>query len=208
MSRPPLPPLLLVLAALAASDARAADPVTIYRCVGRDGTVTLSDAKCPPGQRQEVREMLRPQDPPPVPASPAAPASPARPAAPPAPAQVVIYRTPPRPMYLCTSDDGRSYTSDNGDGNPRMVPLWSLGYPGGGWGPPGHHRPGGPVVVGNTWVRDACHQLPQAEVCDRLRDRRYEIQRQYHSALQSERHALDIEQRGLDARLDNDCGAG
>lgn len=64
------------------------------------------------------------------------------------------------------------------------------------------------MVVGNTWVRDACHQLPQAEVCDRLRDRRYEIQRQYHSALQSERHALDKEQRGLDARLDNDCGAG
>lgn len=193
----PAPPRLFpcVLAgALALVAAQASAQVTVYRCQGSNGNITLSDAPCPDDQRQQVRQMLRPQDPPPAPTPPAPP--PAPPPAAPIVREVVIYRTPPRPMYECTTEEGKSYTSDSGDGNPRLVPIWSLGY---------HGR--GAVAIGNTWVRDACHQLPQAEVCDRLRDRRYQIQRQYHSALQSERHALDQEQRGLDARLGNDCGA-
>ena len=44
------------------------------------------------------------------------------------------------------------------------------------------------------------------EVCDRLRDRRYELDRRYNSALQGERVQITNEQRGIDARLDNDCG--
>ncbi|SEL55490.1 protein of unknown function [Pseudoxanthomonas sp. GM95] len=185
----------VLLALIASGVAHASGQVTVYRCEASNGKVTLGDAPCPAGQRQETREMIRPQDPPPAPAPVAAPTPP-----PTAPIvrDVVVYRTPPRPMYECTNvDDSKTYTSDNGDGNPRLVPIWSLGY-----------RGRGSVVVGNTWVRDTCHQLPQAEVCDRLRDRRYEILRQYHSALQSERQALDREQRGVDARLGNDCGAG
>lgn len=205
---PALPLLsLCVLAALLPGAAQAAGQVTVYRCETSAGKVTLGDAPCPAGQRQEMREMLRPQDPPPAPPAPAAPAAASASPATASPREVVVYRTPPRPMYECTTDEGRTYTSDNGDGNPRQVPIWSLGYPGGGVIQRGHAG-GGAVVIGNTWVRDVCHQLPQAEVCDRLRDRRYEIQRQYHSSLQSERHALDQEQRGLDARLGNDCGAG
>lgn len=192
----PLLSLCALIGLLMAAPVRAGGQVTIYRCQSGSGAVTLSDAPCPAGQRQEVREMLRPQDPPPS-AAPVANPTPT-PTAAPIVRDVVVYRTPPRPMYECTNiDDSKTYTSDNGDGNPRLVPIWSLGY-----------RGRGSVVVGNTWVRDVCHQLPQAEVCDRLRDRRYEIQRQYHSALQSERHALDQEQRGVDARLGNDCGAG
>lgn len=184
--------------------ARTGGQVTVYRCESSTGKVTLGDAPCPAGQRQEMREMLRPQDPPPAPAPVAAPPTPPPPAAP-IVRDVVVYRTPPRPMYECTTaDDGKTYTSDNGDGNPRLVPLWSLGYRSGGH--VGGDR-GGLVPIGNTWIHDACHQLPQAEVCDRLRDRRYEIQREYHSSLQSERQNLDKEQRGIDARLGNDCGA-
>jgi hypothetical protein len=135
----------------------------------------------------------------------------------------VIYRTPPRPMYECVTADGERYTSDNGEGNPRSVPLWTLGYPmwshrNGGHGPtaphnsagnPGSSRPPGPgmvLPVGTTWIRDECHALPQEEVCDRLSDRRYEIIRRYNSAMQSERRQLELEQRGIDARLSNDCG--
>lgn len=193
----PPAPLLLSLCLITGllMPALAAGQVTVYRCETGAGKVTLGDAPCPPGQRQEVREMLRPQDPPPAPAPAIAPAAP--PPATPTVRDVVVYRTPPRPMFECTTEEGRTYTSDNGEGNPRLVPLWSLGYPG-----------AGAVVTGNTWIHDVCHQLPQAEACDRLRDRRYQIQRQYHSSLQSERQALDKEQRGLDARLDNDCGAG
>jgi hypothetical protein len=127
-------------------------------------------------------------------------------------------------MYECVTAEGKRYVSDNGEGNPRSVPLWTLGYPmwshrGGGVGAPGDpprndrpsrpgrpHRPGVVVPGGYTWVRDECHELPQEEVCSRLSDRRYEIIRRYNSALQSERRQLELEQRGIDARIANDCG--
>jgi hypothetical protein len=69
-------------------------------------------------------------------------------------------------------------------------------------GPPGH---GVVLPAGGTWIRDRCHPLPQQEVCARLSDRRYEILRRYGSAMPSERRELDLEQRGIDARLANDC---
>jgi hypothetical protein len=48
--------------------------------------------------------------------------------------------------------------------------------------------------------------LPPQEVCARLRDQRWELDRRYNSALQGERQAITREQRGIDARLDQDCG--
>lgn len=232
-------PLLLVLLTAVPSAARAqattGSQVTIYRCVAANGTVALRDSPCLKGEKQEVRAMQRPQDPPPRPAVAApVPAPQATPT--PAPPARVVYLSPPKPMYECTTPEGRVYTSDNDDGNPRWVP-YGVGYaaypawprasggsvsgsvsvgngnlsfesgdrrpprpPGGG----GHHH--GPVIVpGGAWVRDACHPLPQEEVCARLSDRRYEILRRYGAALPSERRTLDLEQRGIDARLANDC---
>jgi hypothetical protein len=149
--------------------------------------------------------------------------------------------TPPRPLYECMTPDGERYTSETDAGQPRWVPLWTLGYPawpgaypgvpaggvhdgvhgrvrgrvGGGGrydlriGDGARHRAHPPVAVAypsGTWVRDTCHPLPPHEVCARLRDRRYELDRRYHSALQSERVRISTEQRGIDARLANDCG--
>lgn len=57
-----------------------------------------------------------------------------------------------------------------------------------------------------TWVRDQCYLLPQAEMCERLRDRRFELGHRYNSALQSERARIIQEQRGIDARLSAHCG--
>lgn len=62
------------------------------------------------------------------------------------------------------------------------------------------------VPAGNVLVRDECHALPAQEVCARLKDRRWDLIRRYNSALQGERDALTREQRGIDARLDQDCG--
>ncbi|MEG1682024.1 MAG: DUF4124 domain-containing protein, partial [Stenotrophomonas sp.] len=62
------------------------------------------------------------------------------------------------------------------------------------------------VPMGSVLVRDSCHALPPQEVCARLRDRRWELIRRYNSALQSERQELAREQRGIDARLEQDCG--
>lgn len=79
--------------------------------------------------------------------------------------------------------------------------------------PPSMHRPpfrtpllGVGGYPAGTWIRDTCYALPQEEVCGRLRDRRYELDRRYNSALQSERTQITTEQRGIDARLNNDCG--
>jgi len=62
------------------------------------------------------------------------------------------------------------------------------------------------VPAGSVLVRDSCAPLPAQEVCSRLRDRRWELDRRYNSALQSERTAISNEQRGIDARLAQDCG--
>ena len=215
-----------VAAALHAPSARA-DEVTIYRCTDARGNTTLRDTPCAKGQQQETRSMVRPKDAPGriVGAAPEPPPQPA-----PAPVRPIVY-APPQPMYECRMPDGDTYTSDSPEGNPRWVPLWTLGYP---VVTDGYYRPGGtrivrhgdgtvdvnldgggyvhgpvPTIAGygaGTWVRDECHMLPPAETCARLRDRREEIGRRFFNAQPTEREQLNREQRGIDARLDNDCG--
>ncbi|AWH54881.1 hypothetical protein C1924_17680 [Stenotrophomonas sp. ESTM1D_MKCIP4_1] len=228
----------LCLALLMPLTAVAADDVRVYRCVGSNGAVALQDKPCSSG-RQEVRDLQRPRDPPPRAVSTDTPA-PAPAATPDMGVREVrhVYIQPPQPMYECVRDDGSRYTSDNNEGNPRWVPVWTtVWYPAGPHGgprprppapgpgggaigiapPPGGagipvHRPplgyGVNVPGGNVLVRDACSQLPAREVCSRLRDRRWELDRRYNSALQSERTAISNEQRGIDARLSQDCSGG
>jgi hypothetical protein len=260
--------LLAVSLPLAAQDAGGTgNNLRVYRCVGSNGAVSLQDAPCRDG-RQEVRDMQRPRDPAPrVVRSDVDPT--ATPNAPPQREVRHVYVQPPQPLFECVRDDGTRYTSDNGDGNPRWVPVWTSVYlpygrghrpPGGGGGgghyptpqplPPiapmgagsitssggglavsGGGRRGGASVsigssstqwegsrqaypgtytdtvvpAGNVMVRDQCSVLPQQEVCARLQDRRWELVRQYNSALQGERDALNREQRSVDARLQRDC---
>ena len=205
-----------------------AEDVTIYRCTDARGNTTLRDTPCADGQQQEARSTVRPRD-----ASRPVVRTAPDPAPPPEPAPVrTIVLAPPLPMYECRMPDGTTYTSDSPEGNPRWVPLWTLGFPvlsdrpvfrpgsthivrgadgsvdinvqGGGFSR-------GPVPTwagygGGTWVRDICHMLPPAETCARLRDRRREIGTRFFNAQPSERERLNREQRGIDARLDNDCG--
>lgn len=200
-----------------AATSPATPPVIVYRCTDAAGKVSLQDAPCARGQAQQERQMLRPQD-----ALPAPPAAPPRPPVQPPPAAPapIVYLAPPRPLYECVTPDGTRYTSDDGRGNPRWVPLWTLGYrlprpAGAGAGAPaaprpptpdaGHHR--WPLVGGGgTWVRDDCSMLPPAEACARLRDRRAELRTRFFNAQEKERDALRSEERALNARLDNDCG--
>ena len=195
-----------VLLGLAASRAHA-QSVTIYRCVDAKGHLTLRDTPCAKDQKQETRTMQRPTD---------APRKPA-PAPRPAPAQgepVVVYPrerdvyVPARPLYECITPDGVSYTSDTGEGNPRYVPLWTVGYPSyafGGGGMVGTNYIG-PYANAATFVRDTCYMLPQDEVCDRVRDRRDALRTRFFNAMPSERDVLRVEERSLNARLANDCG--
>lgn len=226
----PLPALALAALALSATlptvPARAGDDVVIYRCTAADGRLTLRDSPCEKGQRQETRTMLRPKDAPPRPVV----AAPAGPQLPGTLTREVIVLNPPRPMYECVTPDDQRYLSDSPEGNPRAVPMWTLGAPLFGRVPvnePGHvdfqvengrvsgnYRSGSigtaivptPAAYGaTTWVRDACYALPQADVCGRLRDRRGEIGRRYAIAQPSERAALAREERSLVARIDQDC---
>lgn len=241
--------LLVCAAATAQAPVKNSDDVVIYRCTDAGGGLTLRDTPCDGAQTQQTLTMQRPQDAPPRPPKPATPPA-AAPEAAPAP-RIVVVR-PPQPMYECVTPDGDRYTSDTGDGNPRWVPLWTLGYPvGRGHGRPSRpsaergityvddrtrmpppanlsippardrpqpsgdiqrrprrpgHRPGGGYGGAGTWIRDECTRLPQAEVCERLRERRQEIRRRFFNAQESERNTLRTEERGLNARLAEDCG--
>ncbi|MDE2407191.1 MAG: DUF4124 domain-containing protein [Xanthomonadaceae bacterium] len=210
----------LLLPALAAAQTQTAGKplLTVYRCTDAGGKVSVGDAPCPQGQNQQVRAMQRPQDAPARPMPPAPPAT-AHPA--PAVQQAPVYLIPPRPMYECTTPDGKRYTSDDNRGNPRWVPLWTLGYPvvrpksalGDNIGRPDavlHPPPrdmNWPVATGGgTWIHDDCVMLPPADACARLRDRRDAIRTRFFNAQEKERDSLRIEERGINARLDNDCG--
>lgn len=203
----------------AQSPSKPPSTVTVYRCTDAAGKVSLQDAPCAKGQGQQAREMLRPVD---APAKAAAP-PPSRavtPAAEPAPPRTV-YLAPPRPMYECVTPEGKRYTSDDGRGNPRWVPLWTLGYPavrphsvlGDNIGHPDrvlrppHRDVNWPVATGGgTWIRDDCAMLPPREACARLRDRRSELRTRFFNAQEKERDALRSEERDINMRLDNDCG--
>ena len=199
------------------AQAKPAATVTVYRCTGAGGKVSLQDAPCAKGQAQQAREMLRPVDG----ARRAAAALPV-PAAPPAiPHTRTVYLAPPRPLYECTTPEGRRYTSDDGRGNPRWVPLWTLGYPvvrprsvlGDNIGHPDrvmrppHREVNWPVATGGgSWIHDDCVMLPPREACARLRDRRSELRTRFFNAQEKERDVLREEERAINARLDNDCG--
>jgi uncharacterized protein DUF4124 len=210
---------------LAIGSARAAE-VTIYRCTDAKGQLSLRDTPCRAGEKQEARNMVRPTDPPLRATPPPAPVT--QPTHPPATRYVVI--TPPQPLYECITPDGERYTSDTGEGRARWEPLWTYGYPAypyprGGYSAnigvhsgnvtgnvhfgdrfPQHPPVIVPAVPTGQWVHDECHRLPQADVCDRLRDERYELNRRWNIAQPSERAQIDRETRGIDARLTNDCG--
>lgn len=204
----------------------AADGVTIYRCTDARGKVELRDTPCPKGKQQTSRQMVRPVDGPRrlTPVTVTAPA-------PVAEATRYIVVNPPRPLYECVTPDGARYTSDSPEGNPRWMPLWALDYPvlverdvytpgSGGlrirdgrvdlrYDTGGMQRRVVPTIAAygaGTWVRDRCYPLPQQEVCARMLDRRDELRRQFFNGQPSERARLEVEERGINARLSSDCG--
>ncbi|WP_028838628.1 DUF4124 domain-containing protein [Thermomonas fusca] len=208
---------LLLFAGSARAQAKPAATVIVYRCTDAAGKVSLQDAPCAKGQAQQAREMLRPVD-----ASPRAAASLPTPATPPAATDTrTVYLAPPRPLYECVTPEGKRYTSDDGRGNPRWVPLWTLGYPtvrprsvlGDNIGHPErvmrppHRDINWPVATGGgSWIRDDCVMLPPVEACVRLRDRRSTLRTRFFNAQEKERDVLREQERALNARLDNDCG--
>jgi len=77
---------------------------------------------CAEGSTGQTLEMQRPTD-----GEPLKRAAP-RFSPPPSPTVQVVTARTPQPMYECVTPDGERYTSETGEGNPRWVPLWTLGY--------------------------------------------------------------------------------
>ncbi|MFC3716440.1 DUF4124 domain-containing protein [Luteimonas soli] len=111
---------------------------------------------------------------------------------------------------IATTTSARSGTS-GGNGPPTLrfrsvdptPPPPTLPPPGHGHG---HHGHGYGYGSGGYWVHDECHALPQREVCARLRDRREQIRQRRFNAQANERATLNVEERGISARLSEDCG--
>jgi len=214
--------LLATLVCASARPVMADTPpqVTVYRCTDANGRVALRDSPCVDGTTQEVRNLLRPVDGTPLP--PRAREPTAAVVDPPAP-QIIVMR-PPQPMFRCVRADGSTYTSDSSDGNPRWVPLWTLGYgptrrgastrveAGAGRGGievdsgvDTRQRARGGYYGAGTWIRDECRQMPQAEVCSLLGNRREEIRRRFFNAQPTERSQLTNEEQTINTRLAQDC---
>ena len=216
-----LPVLSLLLLAAPA----AAEDLTVYRCTDSEGHVSLRDTPCPRGLREQSIDMQRPTDPPPAPVIVRSEAA-STPPAPPTQTRVLIVEAP-RPLYQCTTPEGDRYTSDTADGNPRWVPLWTLGYPAVwprnplgdrvGALPPvppstGPGAPDYPPIVGiaytpGAWVRDHCVRLPKAQACEHLRAEQRAMRKEWFNAMPSRRAEVAQEERVLEQRLSRTCGA-
>ena len=214
-----VPALVLLLLAAPAG----AGQLTVYRCTDGAGHVSLRDTPCPAGLSEQAIDMQRPTDPPRAPA--AAGPGPLAPLPAQAPSAGVVFVEAPRPLYQCTTPDGDRYTSEDADGNPRWVPLWTLGYPvypprnplGDRVGAPRPRPPGDgpgapdlPPAVGlaytpGAWVRDHCTRLPESQACDVLREQKRELREEWFDAMPTRRAEVAEEERVLAARLARTC---
>lgn len=152
-------PLVALLAVAVQRDSRAADGITVHRCVDAKGAVTLQDKPCPKtSAASSTREMVRPRDAPPRPVEP--PGAEPEPVA----AQEWHYepmREPPPPMYVCTSYDGIVRESEVYDPNPRCEPI-VLYHPGAEWMSPQMRN-------SCQWVEDSCVRQTDEQACKRWR---------------------------------------
>ena len=194
-------PTLLLLLALALAPvspgprAAAAGGVTVYRCVGAKGVVSLQDKPCPKGAQQTTLEMVRPKD-----APPRRVAQPEPEAPPPPPPQAWEYeplRTPPPPLYECTSYDGIVRESEVYDPNPRCEPL-GLYYP--------FPERLSPQEAGACrWVQDSCVLLSEDETCARFRVNRKKAASEALHADSTTQPYRESEVRRIDQILRDHC---
>jgi hypothetical protein len=204
-------------AACLATGAARADDVTIYRCVDGSGKVALQDRPCPKDVHQDVREMIRPQDPPPRP-QPTAAVEPPPPRA--VEVRVVHDREPP-PTWQCTTPDGSTYTNHSGIPQGRYVPTWTYGYGVGlthagdvarphadsspsGARPHGGGR-GGYALPGMTYVEDTCVRLRRDEICQAMHDRIDALGTLFFNGQPSDRARYERERQGLEEDIRDQC---
>jgi hypothetical protein len=169
--------LAIVLGATIAPASRAGD-VVIYRCTDASGALTLQNAPCPKGMKQEQRTLPGVNTVPMAPASPAAPPAaaqrpPATPSSPttrePAPAAPAADapRLPPPVLFQCTTYDKDTYVTEDSEPASRCVALRTTGLDG---------NPQGGAGQACEVVRDTCARVPDGALCDAWKKRRDETE--------------------------------
>ncbi len=160
--------------------ATAAD-ITIYRCTDASGALTLQNAPCPKGMKQEARTMQGvnsvPMAPgqtgtaPPPATAPAAPAPATTPTtdvvAPPAAPSPDTRRLPPPVMFQCTTYDKGRYVTEDPEPASRCVALQTIGLDG---------NPQSGAGQACEVVRDVCARVPDGALCDAWKQRRDETE--------------------------------
>ena len=172
--------LLLALACAGPGSAASAADVTIYRCTDASGALTLQNAPCPKGMKQEARTMQgvntvpmatgqpdpAPTSRPPAAAKPA-PAPTEQPALPPVPADAATRTLPPPVLFQCTTYDKDTYVTEDSEPASRCVALRTTGLDG---------NPQGGAGQACEVVRDTCARMPDGALCDAWKKRRDETE--------------------------------
>lgn len=175
--------------------AQSAPPVTVFRCVDPEGRVSLQDVACPPGQREQRRDLPAPPAGEPMALPPVASPPPPAPEAVPAPAAAPV--APPPPLWECETWDGKTYDSETADTVPRCVPLAVMGWDMRGLPPE--------QAAACQWVRDRCRRLDAAAACTRWRFLRAQAERELRFAFSDTRAQAEAEFARLDAIVDTHC---
>jgi len=170
--------LLAVCCAFAPFAAQAAE-VVIYRCTDASGALTLQNAPCPKGMKQEQRTMQGVNTVPMAPATPAtqAPAATMKPAtrtsdAPPARA-ADAPRLPPPVLFQCTTYDKDTYVTEDSEPASRCVSLRTTGLDG---------NPQAGAGQACEVVRDTCARVPDGGLCEAWKKRLDETEVAYRFA--------------------------
>jgi len=171
--------LMLAVCCLVASSAAQAADVVIYRCTDASGALTLQNAPCPKGTKQEQRTMQGVNTVPMAPAAPAgqAPAAAAKPAArtadaPPARATDAAPLPPPV-LFQCTTYDKDTYVTEDSEPASRCVSLRTTGLDG---------NPQAGAGQACEVVRDTCARVPDGGLCEAWKKRGDETEVAYRFA--------------------------
>ena len=194
----------------------AAD-ITIYRCTDASGALTLQNAPCPKGMKQEARTMQGVNTVPMAPGqsgsaatpaiAPAVPAPATTSAEPPATTEIVTPRAspttttrrlPPPVMFQCTTYDKGRYVTEDPEPASRCVTLQTIGLDG---------NPQYGAGQACEVVRDVCARVPDGALCEAWQKRRDETEVAFRFARpeNAEKNRADYE-RVVRIVAESSCG--
>ncbi|WOS41502.1 DUF4124 domain-containing protein [Xanthomonas rydalmerensis] len=204
---------LCLAAALSCAGAAYAEPVVFYRCTDAQDNLTIQNAPCPKGMRQQKKVMqgvssaalpstlaAKPaSSSPPSTKSAATPADASAPADTTAAVPPPLPMLPPPPLYTCTTREQQSYIGEVAEPPPRCVPLSTTDLDG------GPNQAGGSAC---EVLRDQCQPLPTEQLCEAWKSYVAEAETHWRFAVPDHAEALHTEFERRQHLLEgSNCGA-